>query len=733
MSLLAPVVACLAFAAADPPRLHGLRGEIAVAGHHAFLAAESGVIVADVGVAGAIPWVAEVALPGEMRGVTLVDADAPVPVVVAAVAGLDAGGRDGIVLIEARPPGGELVGVALADSGEALFEPAVAGDLVLVRTTTGFVVFDIAEPWRPRLRGTYDALQHGAYEVTDVVGRDGAAYVLVRSGGDALQVVDLADPDDPVLARSLLDHYQIGLDGSLALEPHLPLLAMVAGYGTETPLYQLRLDDPLNPTIVGQWTVSGRGTLSLRAPLLAGSFVTTSDTPPYRLATYTAGSDTAVSAISAEDEASRVALLGGDRALLYSRGATALGDQGHEHLRIWETIPPERSADFPVRISLGRETTAYAVDLPHDSLAVVAYLTREDSFVVAAVDLGDPARPLLGGSWTSAWEADPSARKALAFRSDGIGVASEGVHLHVLDVSSPAAVEHVATLDSAGGELAAIEGDLAVVAVAAIRGGGHYCGEVVLRVSTVDLADPHAPRLLGEVEMPVTDDPYECWDALDAVGLELREGHAWLLGRAYRNEANGGQHGRSAIASVDLATPEAPALVEITALELNCNDLALSDSLLLTAGGNTRGGAAALVVRRLSEEQGRSEPVAVWDYQASAGPIFPDVRLLVTPLAQVLAKRITLPAHQIDLFHPQAPADLGPVTLLRPAAGWGDAYGELAPLGDRYVVDASGDGFEVHHLQESLPGAPGAPRLVAARAWAPTSATARESAGISQR
>ena len=248
----------------------------------------------------------------------------------------------------------------------------------------------------------------------------------------------------------------------------------------------------------------------------------------------------------------------------------------------------------------------------------------------------------------------------------------------------------------------------------------------------VDLADPHAPRLLGEVEVPVTGDPYECWDALDAVGLELRDSHAWLLGRAYRNEARGGQHGRSVIASVDLATPQAPALVEVTELELNCNDLALSDSLLLTAGGNTRGGAATLVVRRLSGP-GRSEGVALRDYRTDAGPVFPDVRLLVTPLDQVLAKRVTLPAHQIDLFHPAAPADLGPVTLLGPAAGWGDSYGELALLGNRYVVDVAGDGLEVHHLQESPPGAPGAPRLVAARAWAPPSATPRESAVGSQR
>jgi len=575
----------------------------------------------------------------------------------------------------------------------------------------------------------------GAERVSDVVGRAGAAYVLVE-GQPCLQVVDLADPSAPRYVRSQVDAFQDGFDGALSLDPIHPLLAVLVAtdrFSTYAPFFVLDIRKPLDPIPASEGgTRAQSGGLELRAPLLVGTCSTRRDTPAHSLHSFRTGSDTRVSSIGIDAEHSRVAALDGERALVYSR---ATGESGRERLRIFDVGEPEGAPLAAATLDLGSRALAMAI--LGDTLAVVGHGVCNDytgasagdsddwrdTYTLSTIDLRDPATPTLLDSWTfdSPWSFYCAARKALAVREDGIALVSDGYDLHLLDVANPWAIRKLATLPGERGDVGAIDGSIAVVTWVqqeeSFRRDQH--------LTVLDLADPHEPRVVARW-MGMVADGSQGWSDGHATDLEMRDGHAWLLGHAWRPDWGGWQIGEGKLFTVDITDPATPELVETISLD-RAHDFAFDDSLLYIAEGSTSyNGPGCIRIRRVVGP-GRSSAVSeLWYRKDIPGPYpGPEARLLPFGLRQLLTIRGRPqsladpgPPHQIDAFLPAVPADLAvgtPVTSAETVP-----FGDLALIRGNIVVSVAGTNLETMPLRY---GSPGVPRLIAERVLPPLPAT----------
>ncbi|MAE69732.1 MAG: hypothetical protein CME06_04590 [Gemmatimonadetes bacterium] len=650
---------------------------MAVAGGQAFIAAAGGVLVVDVDVdvEGEIPVRAEVEIDGDPRGVAVFDAGGVFPVLAVSVRDFGGTGRDGIAIVEVRPAGVDVLGWAVAPATGEVEEPAVAGDLVLVRTETGFLVFDAREREHPHWVGRYDAILQGAERVNDVVGRADVAYLLVDDQ-PCLQIVDLEDPSAPAYVGSRVE----------------------------------------------STTLAQKGTFGLRAPLLAGTCSTRHDTPAHSLHSFKTGTDTWTSSIGLDAEDSRVAALDGGCAVVYTH---APGEAGRERLRIFDVGEPEGAP--LVKATLGLGSRIYAMAILGDTVAVVGHggwcwsgdvppedlVNSYDTYDISTVDLRNPENPVILDVLTVdlPWSLYCSARKPLAVREDGIGIFSGGFDLHVIDVADPSAIQHLATLEGEDGQVAAIEGSTAVVSQVEFD----WSYEWYQRLTTIDLSEPTEPQVVARWS-EVYDGPTSASGG-DAADLEIRDGHAWILGHIWKNYYGGLQDVRGKLYTVDITDPTTPELVETIDLDL-ANDLAFADSLLYIAEGRRHHrGPGRIAIRRIV---GPGRSIAVSELRYGDYPTrYPGAEARVLPfgLGQVLCVRgkdegYSYPgeSHQIDAFLPEAPADLAigtPITSARTVP-----FGDIALINDNIVVSAAGNDLEIMPLRY---GSPGVPWLIAER------------------
>lgn len=481
-------------AVAGPSRtepLSDLRGEVRVAGALAYMAAAAGVLVVDVETPWDVPIVAQIDLPGETRGLTLVDPAAPRPLVAVCNGEPRAPGRDALLLLRpTAPEGAQLVGAAYAPAGVALREPSVAGELVLARTETGFAAFDISDPSSPTFTALYDALaQPGAGRVVDVEGAEGAAYVLVEGTSPCLQVVDLADPENPEWVDTILNRRDRGPDGGLSRDPHRSLLALRTG----TDYHLLDLRAPLAPVLLRTVVAedhSGSSTISLGAPRLAVADPASIVDAFQDLSIWSTGSDTPVSAIRLEPGEARAAVLDDGRIVVRSRGGQHVWDETrYERIRILDTALPPGPPSRIGELAIPEAGCAPELAVLGDSIALVAYDGR-----IGSVDLRDPEQPVWLGSSPFRGYLICQRPSEMVVREDGIGLLADGNGgLHIFDASDPAAVQVLATL-SMDAQAVDLEGN-----IAAVGGRDDEAGEEGwVRVTLLDIADPSAPVLLGE-------------------------------------------------------------------------------------------------------------------------------------------------------------------------------------------------------------------------------------------
>jgi hypothetical protein len=226
------------------------RGDIAIAGHHAFVAAGlfRGLLVFDI--TGGNPSV-PVSFPTGANATG---------VAVAGDYAFVANGSSGLKVFDIRDPLAAAPVDTLALSGFAM-RIALAGNHAFVASSSGIVVVDISDPSALSQVGSR-SVGNGAHDISV---RGDHAFVATSAG---LRVFDISDPTDPTLVGS------VDTPGNTMSVAVAGNIAVVGDLGASLPgaIHAIDITDPMAPTITGSLAMDGA-----RGVGLAGDYALVAD------------------------------------------------------------------------------------------------------------------------------------------------------------------------------------------------------------------------------------------------------------------------------------------------------------------------------------------------------------------------------------------------------------------------------------------------------------------------
>lgn len=335
----------------------------------------------------------------------------------------------------------------------------VVGDLAYVATRGGLDIVDISDADGPVISGTL-----GGLWFRDVAVDGQHAFVVANDDetGIRLVVIDVADPENPVMASSLTME-----------DPWSPRRILVrngCAYVAEyyNGLHVFDVSDPANPALSGPAIPSGSGTglavsgsgLYIAADRGVTVWSLAAPTAPTQVGAY--GSQAGIYAVGS---AARLPLI---CIAAYRRGLVLLDAS-------------DRRAP--------REIGSCALSAPALGVAMegdIAVLACGEAGA-AIVDIADPTRPdlLAVGAAPDGSSADAVAIHG-GFAFVGCSAAYGQGGLQVLDISNPESPATVSFLPT-GGEVRAV----------IVSGSLAYVGDSSTGLHVVDVADPAVPRRVG--------------------------------------------------------------------------------------------------------------------------------------------------------------------------------------------------------------------------------------------
>ncbi len=421
---------------------------VAVSGHYAYIAADTGLRIVDI---------SDPAYPVEVgfRSTWESAMDVAVQGDYAYVAAYG----PGLVVIRVTDPAQPEV-VGGCGTGSLNYGIAVAGTYAYIANSAGLAIMDVSNPEAPNLVGQTDP-EVGPGQKVEVAGN--LAYVASLMNG--LQIVDLSEPAHPSRAGA---YDTPGYAYGLAVAGHYALVA-----DGEMGLRILDVSVPNNVQEAGALPLPGyasgldvRGEYAYVASGQSGLYVVSLTRPEL---------PAEIGAWDSPDEAFGVTV----------SGTLAFVADGWSGLRVVDVSNPSALYEIGYWSQPYHQAKRVVVDGPY------AYVVHGFSRPVYVVDISDPTRPV---SVTGDVMGCPVGASDIELAGDYAYLVGGWAYLEVYDVSNPRApvqrAYYVVVDGQAEGLGIAVAGRYAYVA--ACEAGVHI----------VDVSDPDRPRTVGVYDTP---------------------------------------------------------------------------------------------------------------------------------------------------------------------------------------------------------------------------------------
>ena len=425
-------------------------------------------------------------------------------------------------------------------------------------------------------------------------GLDLVGTTLYRSNGGYMEALDVSDPEAPeVLGRFLVEQavvMSVDVEGEVAyVAAQRPNV-----FGERGSLQIVDVSDPANPAGVG--AVTGRsfydvmavGTTVYGAALGGGLRIYDASDP------------------AAPAELGVVTVSGGSVLSVDVAGSTAYVAAGGAGLRVIDVSDPAAPAIVgSFSVDLDPEINEFATGVVYAD--GFAYVTAQPLGLIV-VDVSDPANPALAGHYRIEEESNFQIRSVALDGTTAYVGKDDGIV--ALDVSDPAAITRVGTLDfgaGGSGQSILIDGQTAwvgnryhgvrVVDVSdpaamteetlienggfsfkvTVEGGIAYVVDLIGQLRLIDLSDPANPTELGRVRG--LDSPHR----VDVVG-EV----AYVAHQGSFDEPAG------RVTQIDVSDPANPTVIEVTPLTDSANGVDVVGETAFVAAGLSGTGVGAL-------------------------------------------------------------------------------------------------------------------------------------------
>ena len=423
-----------------------------------------------------------------------------------------AGGDDGLQVVNITDPA-EIVAVGSLRDGEggfdvewitgmAAFQPSGGRDYVLVAEhNSGIHVVDVTDPDAPVLAGGLRAgmdgfdLLGGAHDIAVFDAYGGQPYALM-TGDWGIHTIDMSRPGEPRVAGTLKD----GMEGYAQLAAHDAVVfeasggrpyALVADYAVG--LHVIDVADPRAPIRVG--SVPAEAELGMLVPGSDISTVASPDGHTYALA----ASEDSIRVVDVTDPRAPALVDGIDLTLspwyvtVFGRdGGRAHALAGDEnHMLVLDVTYPH--APVPVSAAGGFDGRGGAVFAPEGGRVLA--LVGSGDHTVLTVDLTDPRAPKVLGAMPAGndWPGDVVAAGSPDGRAYGMWIGSSGGVL-AADITEP----HAATTS-------AISEDLGLAPGSAMELFRPHDGRTYMMAGSgdtiriIDVTHPSGPAYVGTI------------------------------------------------------------------------------------------------------------------------------------------------------------------------------------------------------------------------------------------
>jgi hypothetical protein len=384
----------------------------------------------------------------------------------------------------------------------------VSGNVAyLGATSAGVVAVDITDPTNPSHLGTVAA---GSARQLDVDGD--YAYV---AGYDALYVIDISDPSNPLSIDSFIT---AGIANDVAVAGEHSFVAN----GT-LGIKVIDICDRVGPIAVGRYIPSGRG----RGVAVAGDYAyiasSGSGYAGFHVIDISDPADPSITGVYNTYSAYGVAV-SGDYACLAS---------GYDGFRMIDISDPTNPSSVGHFDTLSYYALSVAVS---GKYAHVAY--RELGLFV--IDISDPTSPSLAGSYDT-----PDEAHDIALSGDYAYVADNESGLQVIDISDPTSPSLAGNYNTPGEARGVV-----------IAGDHAYIGDGTAGLQVIDISDPTSPSLAGSNSTPDF-----------AMGIAVAGDYAYLAD--YVDDAG-------SLLVFDISDPTSPTLIGTSDAAIEAVDVAVA-------------------------------------------------------------------------------------------------------------------------------------------------------------